>query len=134
MNFGMIMLNQSINIIQNYSIWILTLLLFIYKTKDFYKDIADDVEKWFDTSNYDDDVDRPLSKGMNKKKIGFFKDELGGMTMKEIVGLRVNKYAFLMDYDSEKKNTKGTKKCVIKRLLKFNNYKDFLFINKIVLK
>ena len=23
------------------------------KTKDFYKDIPNDVEKWFDTSNYD---------------------------------------------------------------------------------
>ena len=31
------------------------------KTKDFYGDIANDVKKWFDTSNYD--VDRSLSKG-----------------------------------------------------------------------
>ena len=134
MNFGMIMLNQSIKIIQNYSIWILTVLLFIYKTKDFHKDIADDVEKWFETSNYDDDLDRPLSKGRNKKKIVFFKDELGGMTMKEFVGFRANTYAYLMDYDSEKKNTKGTKKCVIKRILKLNDYKDFLFNNKMILK
>ena len=38
------------------------------KTKDFYKDISDDVEKRFDTSNYE--VDRPLSTGKNKKVIG----------------------------------------------------------------
>ena len=38
------------------------------KTKDFYKDIANDVEKTFDTSNYE--VDRPLTKGKNKKVIG----------------------------------------------------------------
>ena len=36
------------------------------KTKDFYKDIKDDVEKRFDTSNYE--VNRPLTTGMNKKK------------------------------------------------------------------
>ena len=35
------------------------------KTEDFYKDIANDVEKRFDTSNYE--VDRPLSRGKNKK-------------------------------------------------------------------
>ena len=38
------------------------------KTEDFYDDIADDVEKRFDTSNYE--VDRPLPKGNNKKVIG----------------------------------------------------------------
>ena len=52
------------------------------KTKDFYKNIADDIEKCFDSSNYDDDVDRPLPIGKNKKKIGLFKDELGGKIMK----------------------------------------------------
>ena len=35
------------------------------KTEDFYKDIANDVEKRFDTSNYE--VNRPLSTGKNKK-------------------------------------------------------------------
>ena len=45
------------------------------KTKDFFKDIADDVEKRFDTSNYE--VNRPLPKGKNEKVIGLMKDELG---------------------------------------------------------
>ena len=36
--------------------------------------------------------------------------------------------------DSEKKKAKGTKKCVIKRILKFNDYEDCLFNNKIILK
>ena len=35
------------------------------KTKDFFKDIADDVEKRFHISNYE--VNRPLPKGINKK-------------------------------------------------------------------
>ena len=71
---------------------------------------------------------------MNKKKIGFFKDELGGKIIKEFAGLRAKTYAYLMDDDSEKKKAKGTKKCVIKRILKFNDYEDGLFNNKIILK
>ena len=46
------------------------------KTKYFYKDIANDVEKRFNTSNYE--VNRPLPEGKNKKVIGLIKDELGG--------------------------------------------------------
>ena len=46
------------------------------KTKNFYEDIANDVEKRFDTSNYQ--CDRPLPKGKNKKEIGLMQDELGG--------------------------------------------------------
>ena len=43
-----------------------------------YKDIAEDVEKRFNTSYYDvDDADRPLPMGNNKKVIGVMKDELG---------------------------------------------------------
>ena len=57
------------------------------KTEDFYEDIADDVNKWFDTSNYDEHDKRPLPIGMNKKVIGLMKDKLGGKVMKGIVGL-----------------------------------------------
>ena len=49
------------------------------KAEDLYKDIADDVEKRFDTS--DSECDRPLPKGKNKKVIGLMKDELGGKIM-----------------------------------------------------
>ena len=44
------------------------------KTEDFYEDVANDVEKRFDTSNYE--VDRPLPTGKNKKVISLMKDEL----------------------------------------------------------
>ena len=44
------------------------------KTEDFYEDIANDVEKWFDTSNYENDK-RPLPLGQNKKIISLFRDE-----------------------------------------------------------
>ena len=63
------------------------------KTKDFYEDIANDVEKWFDTSDYNKDDKRPLPIGKNKKVIGLFKDELGEKIMIEFVGLRAKTYS-----------------------------------------
>ena len=97
------------------------------KTEDFYKDIADDVEKRFDTSNYE--VDRPLPTGKNKNVIGLMKDELGGKIMTEFVALRPKTYSYLTDDCEEDKKAKGTKKCVIKRRLKFSDYKDCLMNN-----
>ena len=41
-------------------------------TEDFFEGIANDVERWFDTSNYDENNKRPLPIGKNKKKIVFF--------------------------------------------------------------
>ena len=69
-----------------------TFVIYI-KTEDFYKDIANDVEEWFDTSNYRKDYNRPLLVGWNKKVISLFKDELGEKIMKEFVGLRAKKWA-----------------------------------------
>ena len=37
------------------------------KTDDFYKDISNDVDKWFDTSNYDKNDNRPLEIGKTKR-------------------------------------------------------------------
>ena len=102
------------------------------KTEDFNKDIANDVEKRFDTSNYE--VDRPLPTGKNKKVIGLMNDELGGKIMTEFVALGSKTYAYLTDDCKEDKKAKGTKKCVIKRVIKFNDYKDCLFNHKVVLK
>ena len=102
------------------------------KTEDFNKDIADDVDKRSDTSGYE--VDRPLPTGKNKKVIGLMKDELGGKIMTEFVALRPKTYSYLTDDCKEDKKAKGTKKCVIKRELKFNNYKDCLLNDKVVLK
>ena len=48
------------------------------KIDDIYKDIVVDVETRFDTSNYGlecNSIDRPLTKGNNKKVIGLMKDE-----------------------------------------------------------
>ena len=108
-------------------------MLFILK-QDYYKGIADDIEEWFDTSKYDENDKRPLPTGKNKKLIGKFKDELDGKIMKEFVALRAKTYAYLMHDDTEHKRAKGTKKCVIKRELMFENYKDSLFNNKVIMR
>ena len=82
-----------------------------------YKDITEDVETRFDTSNYE--IDRPLPKGKNKKVSGLMKDKLGGKIMIKFVGLREKTYIYLIDDISKHKKAKGTKECVIKRKLKF---------------
>ena len=56
-------------------------------TKDFLVDISDDVERWFDTPNYDENDKRSLLIGKNKKVIRLFKDELGGKAIKEFCAL-----------------------------------------------
>ena len=71
------------------------------KTDDFYKDIVNDVEKKYDTSNYT--RGRPLPIGKNKKVIGLMKDELGGKIMTDFIGLRPTCYSYLVDDGKVKK-------------------------------
>ena len=54
--------------------------------------------------------------------------------MIEFVALWPKTYSYLMDDGGSDKYVKGTKKCVIKRRLKFNDYKDYLLSNEIILK
>ena len=102
------------------------------KTNDSYKDIANDVEKSFDTSNYE--VNRPLPTGKNKKVIGLMKDELGGKVIMEFVTLRPKTYSYLINHSKEDKKAKGTKKYVIKRMIKFNDYKNCSLKDELILK
>ena len=78
------------------------------KTKDFYEDIANDVEKRFDTSNYE--VDRPLLTGKNKKVIGLMKDELRGKIISKLIALRPKAYSYITDDCKEDKKSKRNKK------------------------
>ena len=66
-----------------------------------------------------------------KKVIGLMKDGLGGKIMTEFVGLRVKTYIYLIDDGSEDKKSKGTKKCVIKIKIKFENYRNCLETNQL---
>ena len=91
---------------------------FVYniKTDDFYKDIADEVNAGFDTSG--DSYSRALPIGVNKKIIRLMKDELGGRIMTE--------FAYKIPSGSGDKNCKRVKKCIVKRTLDFNDYKQCL--------
>ena len=111
------------------------------KTNDFYKDISNDVENRFDASNYEVNTSetsalgcRPLPTGKNKKIIGLMKDELGGKIITEFVTLRPKTYSFVTDDGKEDKKAKGTKKCVIKKKIKFIDYKKCLFSDELILK
>ena len=89
---------------------------------DIYKDIAEDVETRFGTSNYE--LDRPLRKGKNKKVIGLMKDELGGKIITTFVGLRAKTDSYLTDNGRRDEKAKVTEKGVIKKIIKFENHKN----------
>ena len=104
------------------------------KTEDFYfyKDISENVIKRFDTSNYIHD--RPLPGGVNKKVLGLMKDELGGGIITEFVALRPKAYSYKTNNNIDLKKAKGTKKCIINKMLNFSDYKNCLFDNVKVLR
>ena len=100
---------------------------FVYEieAEDFYRDIAKDVEKRFDTSGYSKDDNRPLPIGINKKVIGLMKDEL--------VALRAKMYAYRkIDKEVEEKRCKSTTKCVVSEGLTFDDCKTYLFDGKTI--
>ena len=92
-------------------------------------DFAEDVETGFGTSNYELKI--TLTKGKNKKVTGVMKDEFGGKVMKEFVGLRAKADSYLRDDGTEDKKAKNTKKYVIRRKLKFEDYKNSLETNQL---
>ena len=105
-------------------------LVYHIKTKDFYADIADDVPKRFDTSGYLIGCsNHPLPIGLNKKAIGLMKDELGGDIMSEFTLLKSKLYSFRKIDGSEDKKCKGIKKCVVKKTLSFNDYRNCFLVN-----
>ena len=65
------------------------------------------------------------------------KGELGGKIMTKFVPVRPKTFSYIMDDIGThviKKKAKATKKCVIKKILRINNYKDCLLNNEIILK
>ena len=67
---------------ENPKLWYMDTDSFIVykKADDIYKDIAENIETRFDTSNYE--LGRPLPKRKDNKVIGLMKDELGGKITK----------------------------------------------------
>lgn len=98
---------------------------FIYQifTEDFYDDIKQDLVKRFDTSDFEASniYGFPC---INKKKLGFFKDENKGKILNEFVGLRSKMYALNVDNNIVAK-AKGVNKCVTKQF-QIDDYKRCL--------
>ena len=90
------------------------------------------MESRFDTSNFE--VNRPLPTGKNKKVVSLMKDELGGKIITKLVTLRPKTYLYLTHDGKEDKKAKGTKKCVIKRMIKLDDYKNCLLNDEVILK
>ena len=74
--------------------------------------------------------DRPLPTEINKKVIGLMKDELGDDIITEFVALRPKAYSYITNFFIEMEKAKGTKKCVVNKMLRFDDYKKCLFDNK----
>ena len=105
-------------------------LAYEIKTKYFYKDVNPDIEKRFDTSDYQTNHPSGIKTGLNSKVLGVFKDEAGGKQIVEFVGLRAKLYSYKMINGSEDKKGKGVTKNVTKRNIQFDDYREYLFSRK----
>ena len=110
-------------------------LMYEIRTEDFYKDISQDIESKFDTSDYPKEHPSGILTGVNKKVIGMFKDEVAGKQLTHFVGLRPKLYCFKVENCrgvmggsiSPTKKCKGMKKNVVKKSLEFDDYVQCLF-------
>ena len=102
-------------------------LAYEIKTEDFYADIAGDIERLFDTSDYPKDHPSGIKVGVNKKVIGMFKDEAAGKQIEEFVGLRAKLYSYKMFEGKENKKCKGVKRCVVEKNISHDDYRNTLF-------
>ena len=91
--------------------------------EDLYQDMKED-QHLHDTSNYS--KDHFLFSEVNKKVIGKFKDETGGLPIVEWIGLRAKMYSMMTDDGKEKKTGKGIKKSVLKKEIRHQDFKDCL--------
>ena len=101
-------------------------LCYEIQTDDFFKDISQDVEQKFDTSNYPKDHKSEIPTGKNKKVIEMMKDEAGGKIIKEFIGLRAKLYSYKMYEGKEEKKCQGIKN-VIRNKITREDYKNSLF-------
>ena len=110
-------------------------LAYAVQTNNIYGDMADDAAAKYDFSEYP--LDHTLYDTSNRKALGFFKDGVNSIPMREFVGLRQTCYAFLctgiVDRNvahhyrpMEKKTAKGVKRKVKDEHLHFAHYLDAL--------
>lgn len=106
-------------------------------TDDFYQDMKQNLE-YYDTSEYPENNIYQIPR-VNKKVPGLFKDELKSTVITAFVGLRSKMYTVrTVEFGKEKyedmKKAKGTKKYLLKRQIKFDDYISCLMEDKIITK
>ena len=103
-------------------------LLYEVETEDIYRDMQQDLSRWYDTSDYP--TDHPLYSVENKKVPGKMKDEMNGALVEEFIGLRAKMYSIKMAVtNNEIKKAKGVPKVVVKKDLKHEDYRRALMEN-----
>ena len=102
-------------------------LCYEIRTNDFYEDIAPDVNRLFDTSNYPKSHRSNIPTGVNKKVVDMFKDECAGKQILEFVGLTPKLYSYKVEGGDEQKKCKGVKRLVVKRNISLADYRECLF-------
>lgn len=106
--------------------------VFQVETDDYYEDMKKNLE-WYDTSDYLEDNIYQMPR-VNKKVLGLFKDELKGELITEFVGLRSKMYSVRTAHEDKMKKAKGVKEYVVKKHIKFKDYKDCLENHSIIIK
>ena len=101
------------------------LLVYNIKTDNFYEDITGDAEARSDMSG--NSYSHPLPMGVSRKVIGFMKDELDRRIMTKFMALRPRLCTYKTLSGGGDKKCKGVKKCVVKKTLDFEDYKQCLF-------
>ena len=70
------------------------------ETEDVFADFEKIVNEWLDTSQYDKNLNKPITTGLNKKLIRKFKDELIGLIITEFISIRPKVYRFRYEEDN----------------------------------
>ena len=88
-------------------------LITLITAKNIYVDMNDNIE-FYDTSNFDKSINKPIKSGIHCKLPGLLKDELANTEIKEGIFGGPKAY-FPTCFNGEKiKKSKGTKKNIVK--------------------
>ena len=99
-------------------------LVYQIYTDDFYRDMKEDMEQWYDTSDYP--PSHPCHSKQNTKRLGFFKDETNGVPILEFIGLRAKMYSIRLADGTTKMTAKGIDRGFVKRSIKHEQYRACL--------
>ena len=105
-------------------------IIYWIKCEDFYKDISEDINKWFDTSGYSESKDE-IKLGVNKKVIGKFKDEMGDKVMSQFCANRSKSYSYKLNGEEVHNVLEGIVKAVRNKMINFEEYRRCVFDQKI---